>query len=130
MNRTDYLYTLLESYTKDLQRLGSTKEISVSTGDLSLILECLKESISDNSTNESFNTDDIEACFDCSLPIFVKSDRQHIFFKGGIYAVCDSCWTKQRNSNLLEYQQLSHYRQFVKDNNYEEQFERYMQNNL
>ena len=128
MNEKQYTRFLLEGIRSDIENSLDKPEISISTNELSFLLDYISKTIADEEEQTIINIAMLEACVDCGFPIFQVNDKQHIFFKGNIYPVCDRCWSAQRNKNLEEYHQLKHYRRFVKDNDLEEMFEQYMQN--
>lgn len=130
MKEKEYLEMLIDSYKKEIERSGPTKEFTVSTGDMQLLLDVIMSTLNNQHQVETQDFNNLEVCFDCSLPVFAKSDQQRLFVKGSIYAVCDRCWRNRKNENLQEHSELVHYRRFVMDNQLDEKFERYMQNSL
>ena len=130
MKKNEYLGMLIDTYRQEIERNGPTKGFTVSTGDMQLLLDVIMSNLNNPHLAEAQDFDNLEACFDCSLPVFAKSDQQRLFVKGSIYAVCDRCWRNRKNENLQEHSELVHYRRFVMDNQLDEKFERYMQNSL
>lgn len=128
MTEKQYIRLIVDAIRSSIADSLDKQEITVSVNEISLILNYIGDTIATEEEAAIVNTTLLEACVECGFPIFQPKDKQHIFLKGNIYPMCDRCWSDQRNKNLEEYHQLKHYRRFVKDNDLEEMFEKYMQN--
>lgn len=128
MTEKQYIRLIVDAIRSSIADSLDKQEITVSVNEISLILNYIGDTIATEEEQAIINTTMLEACVDCGFPIFQVNDKQHVFFKGNIYPVCDRCWIAQRNKNLEEYHQLKHYRRFVRDNDLEDMFEKYMQN--